>query len=40
MTTINGPSAQTGANLESANLTTPEIKRRIALLFGDPVEES
>ncbi|MFC4603909.1 hypothetical protein [Rhodococcus kronopolitis] len=40
MTTISVPSAQDGANTESSNLTTPEIKRRIALMFGDPVEVS
>lgn len=40
MTTIDDPSTRSGEiNSAGATLTTPEIKFRIALMFGDPVTE-
>ncbi|MFE4503050.1 hypothetical protein ACFRFQ_24625 [Rhodococcus sp. NPDC056743] len=40
MTTIDIPSAQSGEiNSGSSTLATPELKLRIALMFGDPISE-
>ncbi|MGG7101291.1 hypothetical protein [Rhodococcus sp. 24CO] len=40
MTTIDIPSAQCGEiNSGSSTLATPELKLRIALMFGDPITD-
>ena len=40
MTTIDIPPAQSGEiTSASSTLTTPELKLRVALMFGDPVTE-
>ncbi|KJF21276.1 MULTISPECIES: hypothetical protein [Rhodococcus] len=40
MTTIDIPSAPSGEiNSGSSTLATPELKLRIAMMFGDPITE-